>query len=220
MNSTELNNLSLDSLPIGVVLDLCDDAWNRFDLHDPHTDTYVSFNLAESGNASVLFVGFRGTQDFENVLTDIDLIKTKWQGKSVAIGFLGAYLSVKQGILQKIQETNPVAVVFVGHSLGASLAMIAHVDSDIVPVSYAYGVGCPRPFGLFTAIKLNKTFKRTSTWYRNDQDIVTHQYPLFMGYGHIGKMIQVGKWWRFWTMFYLDNNNAHMVSSYRRSVLE
>ena len=198
------------------VCDLADDAYNRADI----TNKERNVNVAITERDGELIFTFRGTQDHKNVLEDLDFDPSEWNGYRVHDGFRQDFESVKNEIRAKIDSCD-LPIRFVGHSLGGALAILAYCHFSIVNVSIyrrlgvCDTIGCPRVFfgkkpGYFRMIP-NLIYR-----YRNDQDIITHVPTWTMGYRHVGKMVQVGKWWRFWTMF-LGKNNAHMTWRYRNS---
>ncbi len=152
--------------------DLAEFAWNISDVWDQKTDTHVAFKQ----DGTTLYVCFRGSE------------------------FADAYDSVEDRIEAKISEVNPLTVVYVGHSLGAILAVLGSIASLLRGRrSPAFGIGCPRGISFFSVLKIRRAMSGLITWWRNDQDVITHLAPKLFWATHIGKKVQVGKWWRFWT---------------------
>ncbi len=194
--------------------DFAEYAWDHSDVYDEKTDTHVSFQQ----DGTTLYVLFRGSESFQNALDDLEFLRRDWKGYSVADGFADCYDGVEAGIEAKIAEVKPAVVIYVGHSLGAFLALLGVISSlKLGRAAAGYGIGCPRGLGRVSAIRLRKKLENIFTWYRNDQDIITHLAPSIFLTMHVGKKIQVGKWWRFWTALLPDENNAHMVTQYRKN---
>ena len=198
-----------------LACDLADFAWNNSDVWDKATDTHVAFKQ----EGTTLYVCFRGSESLQDAIDDIEFWNVPWRaGIWVAEGFRDCFDAVEGAIEAKIEAIKPAQVIYVGHSLGAFLAVMGTVASMLRGrLSPAYAIGCPRGFGFVSALRLNKKLKDLVTWWRNDQDIITHLAPLFFWKHHVGKKIQIGKWWRFWTSLILDGNNAHMINSYRKN---
>ena len=200
-------------MTLSMACDLAEYAWTHSDVADEKTDTHVSFQV----EGATLYVLFRGSESLTNALDDLEFWRVKWRGISVAEGFRDCYEGVEAGIEAKIAEVKSLTVVYVGHSLGAILAVIgAYASLQKGRPSPAFAIGCPRGISLFSVLKIRKAMSGLVTWWRNDQDIITHLAPVAFLTLHLGKKIQVGKWWRFWTAIIPDTNNAHMVSQYRK----
>ena len=193
--------------------DFAEYAWNNSDVWDQKTDTHVAFKQ----DGTTLYVCFRGSESLQDAIDDIEFWNVPWRaGIWVAEGFRDCYEAVEGAIEAKIEAVKPAQVIYVGHSLGAFLAVMGTVASMLRGrLSPAYAIGCPRGFGFLSAIRLNKKLKDLVTWWRNDQDIITHLAPWCFWKLHVGKEIQVGKWWRWWTFLFPNSHNAHMVSQYR-----
>lgn len=114
--------------------------------HNKDTDTQ-GFLAHREGEFRVLV--FRGTEDMEDVKTDIKaLFKTTPHGK-VHQGFLDAYASVAQDVEEELDRTAAAGhdeqLLIAGHSLGGALASVAArmLESRHV-VSGCYTFGSPR----------------------------------------------------------------------------
>ncbi len=194
--------------------DFAEYAWNNSDVWDQKTDTHVAFKQ----DGTTLYVCFRGSESLQDAIDDIEFWRKPWRGISVATGFADAYDSVEDRIEAKITEVNPLTVVYVGHSLGAILAVLGSIASLLRGRrSPAFGIGCPRGISVFSVLKIRRAMSGLVTWWRNDQDIITHLAPKLFWAAHIGKKVQAGKWWRFWTALLPNGNNAHMLSQYRKN---
>lgn len=88
-----------------------------------------------------IYISFRGTQGWKNVLDDLEFIATDdypdIPGARVHAGFLRAYRSVQKqlrGALTDILERCPgcTRVICTGHSLGAALSGLAAVDVAVL----------------------------------------------------------------------------------------
>ena len=88
-------------------------------------------------------------------------------------------------------------IVTVGYSHGAALAVLCHEyiwyhRPDLRETIEGYGFGSPRViWGALTA-DLQKRWAGF-TIIRNLDDLVTHLPPAFLGYVHVGKMLEIGE---------------------------
>ena len=95
----------------------------------------------------IVYVTFRGTSSFKDILEDLDIKRTRVSGKiKVHKGFYKQFQSVQINItksLLKLTE-NATRIIFTGHSLGGALAQIAAVYygdmlKDIFITCYTFG---------------------------------------------------------------------------------
>ncbi len=128
--------------------------------HNSDTDVFIA------GNEHIgdLVVGFRGTAENEDVLTDVNAIKADWYRRdgpplvrTVHRGFRDAYFGPNPGVFpglgirqsleedldrairRHVTDTSRARVYFTGHSLGAALATVAVLDLvDYLVTRYGY----------------------------------------------------------------------------------
>ncbi len=104
-------------------------------------------------NINSIFVTFRGSEDLNNWITNLDAVTTSYPGCSkcdVHKGFYVAEQSVFPGILSAVKALKTqypsFTVIATGHSLGAALATLTALDlsaSGISPVKL-FNYGSPR----------------------------------------------------------------------------
>ena len=122
------------------------------------TPAYPHLGVVCSGGGPSLIVAFRGTQHLDEIFKDLDtkqvaftapLMPTSGRAGSpqVHAGFYSVYQSVRDALMSSVQGTQAASVVFVGHSLGAALAVFGAVSlklasplTEVSVVTYA----CPR----------------------------------------------------------------------------
>lgn len=89
--------------------------------------------VAYSQSNRTLVVSFRGSNNLDNWILDLEPAKCDWLGVKVHCGFLWGYQAISSQIYEGIDKAMmqcPMCsdVLFTGHSLGAAIAGIALVD--------------------------------------------------------------------------------------------
>jgi predicted lipase len=160
-----------------------------------------------------IVVAFRGSQDLNNWITNLNIPKTKpylkCTGCAVHEGFLGAWNSVKHGVVAEVKRLlaeEPKAKIFItGHSLGAALAALCAVELGAsshslgFPIEGVYTFGEPRvgnkAFADFYNTG-NKVSWRLTHW----RDPVPHLPSSGLGFQHISTEV-----------FYTENSKKFTV---------
>lgn len=173
-------------------------------------DTSTEGFVASSNDFIV--VAFRGTQEWQDWLTDARFVKTEGKLGECHSGFHKAYQSieedlksaidycrkevnhplfVKNNLLSKLDKrVQPQSIWFTGHSLGAAIATIA-VGQRIVkslPVDGLYTFGSPRVYDWDASIKFDQALGNKAFRFVNNVDIVTRVPQRIMGYRHVGQL--------------------------------
>ena len=111
-------------------------------------------------------------------------------------GFLRAFNEILPFIDGAISSPSTRRIITVGYSHGAALALLCHEyiwfkRPDIIDACESYGFGCPRV--IFGTVP--REGERWCNFYvvRNIDDAVTHLPPRFVGYRHVGGLIEIGK---------------------------
>jgi len=160
--------------------------------------TTDSFGYAGITSDMVLF-SFRGTvvTDLKNWISDLEsAVGVPYKNvpnAEVAFGFYEAYLDVEQQVInaaETLTSTYPnLPVVFVGHSLGAALTILAALDiAEQLNLDasnlYVWNFGDPRVgndvFHSYFQTKIGNTFRSV-----NQADIVPHVPPQLLGFHHV-----------------------------------
>jgi hypothetical protein len=106
-------------------------------------------------------------------------------------------------------------IICVGYSHGAAIALLCHEyiwynRKDLIRGLEGYGFGCPRV--IYGHAPREKERWNSFFVVRNLDDIVTHLPPAILGYRHVGKMINVGKWGKY------SRIDAHKSENYLREL--
>ena len=171
-------------------------------LHIPYREVGAEVNYAWEKKGRRLYLYFEksnGATDWKRNL-DFPAKPYKRMGKTVWYahrGFLAAWKEVEPRIHPLITDNEVEGVVITGYSHGAAVAVFCHEyvwfhRPDLREKLWGYGFGCPR---VFWGLALGKHTGRWEhfTVIRNIDDPVTHLPPAFLGYSHVGTVLEIGK---------------------------
>ncbi|KAJ1923752.1 hypothetical protein IWQ60_005666 [Tieghemiomyces parasiticus] len=141
-------------------------------------------------------VAFRGTDNAEQYLTDINLVLKRWpdsvEDSKVHDGFLDSYQDVADNLYElaaKELANNPnYNLTIIGHSLGGGVASLAGVDfvmrnKTLGSIMRVVTFGKPR-VGNQEYIEYYNSLNITTDRVVNKNDIVPHLPGNFLGYRH------------------------------------
>jgi hypothetical protein len=187
-----------------------------------------SFALEEYGDTLyVLFEKSNGAEDWENNL-DFGAVLHSDSGAEVLAAYSnmeknwfchGGFLRVWKSILPYLEgyllDLRYRHIICVGYSHGAAIALLCHEyiwynRKDLIRGLEGYGFGCPRV--IYGHAPREKERWNSFFVVRNLDDIVTHLPPAILGYRHVGKMINVGKWGKY------SRIDAHKSENYLREL--
>lgn len=163
------------------------------------TDTQGVFGEAFG---KIFVIGFRGSEETgaADWITDLKFVPVAYPfapagaaNISVHTGFVEAYSSVRDAVLQAAKNAAQKQIVCVGHSLGGALATLAALDIKLnVPGKQVscYTFGSPRVGNTEFAALYNKQVPDTHRFV-NDKDMVPTIPPL--GFKHVGQLHQLGQ---------------------------
>lgn len=180
------------------------------------------FSKDENGN---YYLSFAGTNEIKDVLVDIDF----WQKTipydntqtkiRVHKGFYKSYLSVRIRILSYLIENKVKSLYVTGHSYGAALAILAAVDIQYnlpnIEIKKVVTFGSPRVGNKEFISSFNKRVPQTFR-VENGNDLITRLPPFFMGYGHIGNTVHIGKDKKWYLLSICD----HFAKQYKIKIEE
>lgn len=162
------------------------------------TDTQGIFGDAFNNS---FVIGFRGSEETgaADWITDLKFVLAEYPfapGKDPAIkvhyGFIEAYTSVRDAVLNAAKSTKHAGIITTGHSLGGALATLAAMDIKLnVPGKQVscYTFGSPKVGNPAFAAAYNKLVPDTFRFV-NDADVVPTIPPL--GYEHVGELHHLG----------------------------
>ena len=112
-------------------------------------------------------------------------------------GFADMWKRTEPYIAQYILDPDIKAIVIVGYSHGAAIAIMCHEYAyfnrpDIRDNIFGYGFGAPR---VFWGLRNAEIMKRWENFLviRNIDDIITHLPPSALGFSHVGNMLEIGE---------------------------
>ena len=184
-----------------------------------NAENSASYSFEKDGDALyILLEKSNGLTDWKNNL-DFPTSEYKKLGRKWFChrGFLRVWNTLEPIIAEKISESLIKKITVIGYSHGAALAVFAHEfiwynRPDLRENLTGYGFGCPRVYwGYVVNSQLRERWKNFFV-IRNKTDLVTHLPPLIFGYRHVGKMVRVGKYFRYSPI------DAHRPESYEKEL--
>jgi triacylglycerol lipase len=198
--------LKVSWLAYGVEMDLNDFVLTAT-FENTGTDTQGLFGVAFD---NTLVVAFRGTDEkgydwITNVRFSHQVYPYGNSDSRVKVhrGFITAYKSVRETILEKARQSSFDRVMCTGHSLGGALATLAAVDiqyniAEKEVVCYTYGA--PKVGNKPFASSYNKRVPQTYRFV-NENDIVPKLPRWWNGYAHVEKLYRIGPSRFNWRIF-------------------
>lgn len=165
-----------------------------------HIENAADFSVQRLGNdLYIYFAHSDGREDWKNNL-DFPARAFNRDGKAVWFahrGYLKVWSSIADYISADIMDSSVKKITVVGYSHGAALALLCHEyvwnqRPDLREMSEGYGFGCPRVIWGILPTAVRRRWEHF-TVIRNIDDIVTHLPPNFLGYTHIGRLLEIGK---------------------------
>ncbi len=119
-------------------------------------------------------------------------------------GFARVWKSVEPHLEKAIKDVTLDAIVTVGYSHGAALAVFCHEyvwyhRPDLRERIEGYGFGCPRVLWGLSSPSLLLRWERFLV-VRNLNDLVTHVPPVWLGYRHVGELLEIGEQGKYSTI--------------------
>lgn len=167
----------------------------------PYLKIGQDINYAFLREKDVLYLFFEasnGTADWKRNF-DFPAKPYKRMGKTVWFahsGFLQVWKEIEPRLAPLIHDRRLQKIVIAGYSHGAAIAVLCHeyvwyARADLRTRLEGYGFGCPRVFWGVLTPPLARRWERF-TVVRNLNDLVTHLPPAFLGYRHVGTMLEIG----------------------------
>jgi len=160
----------------------------------------TKYFLASNPSLESIIVAFRGTLNPVSLLTDIDFLLSPYDmhpsapdSATVHEGFLNAYRAVSDDFLSRLRslvKAHPhFSVVFTGHSMGGSLALLAalHAHAEkVLPLDQirVFSYGEPRTGNVDFANFVSTLGIKSLTRITYNNDFVPRISPRLLGYDH------------------------------------
>ncbi|MEM7031368.1 MAG: lipase family protein [Chloroflexota bacterium] len=204
---------------------------NRFDrvkgfeakavFENKDTDTQGAFGVANNRDFVIVFRGSEET-GIHDWITDLKFIKQVYpyqesNNKKVKVhyGFIQAYQSVREAVLDRVKKAPNQRIVCTGHSLGAALACLCALD-----VQYnthksvrCFTYGCPKVGNSAFADSYNKRVPKTYRFVTQG-DLVPKLPPF--GYHHVGELHELDH--PDEDLSLMDKVAAHLPQTYIKSL--
>ncbi len=190
-------------------------------LHADYLDVEKDASFATVGKKDTLYILFqwsRGCTDWKN---NLDFPAFPYRDMPHRFlchrGFLSVWKAAEPYISEILRNTSFSKITISGYSHGGALAMLCH---EYVWFHYPNrrallkGVGFGSPRVLFRLPGTHWPRERFETFQnvRNRDDIVTHLPPAFLGYRHVGSLLEIGEKGRYSPI------DAHRPEHYRREL--
>ncbi len=182
-----------------------------------HVEEGGSFATLKDGDKLwIFFEKSNGQEDWFNNLS-YRAVKVDREGENWFCheGFLKVWQAILPYLQQPLSSPSVKQVSIVGYSHGAALALLCHeyvryLRPDLEEELEGFGFGCPRV--IFGVVPDEGRRWRNFYVVRNIDDAITHLPPRFIGYRHVGNLIQIGKSGRYSAI------EAHVADNYIREL--
>ena len=171
-------------------------------LNAEYTQIGASANYAVLREGNTLFIFFQDSEGCEDWSVNLDFPAAAYKRNGKAVwyahrGFLETWKRTLPYIQNYVTDLTVTKIVVTGYSHGAAVGVLCYEyiwynRPDLRETLEGYGFGCPRVLwgkGRKAAREIWSGF----TVIRNRDDLVTHLPPSFLGYYHVGKMLEIGQ---------------------------
>jgi subtilisin family serine protease len=162
------------------------DVWGYDDCRFIEVDETQAFVASKNDS---LILSFRGTDSLTDWLADLTLLPSQQPYGTVHLGFVNAYHSLHDQILNALGDFNAGAkrLWLTGHSLGGALAAIAVTElHDHASIAGCYTFGQPRTGKANFVDAIVQRLPNRFFRFVNNDDLVTRLPP---GYKHVGTLL-------------------------------
>lgn len=169
------------------------------DINYVHVENAGDYAMEQDGETLYIYLEHsNGDEDWKNNL-DFPARAYKRMGKTAWYahrGFLRVWKSVEERLDEAILSTKASKIVVTGYSHGGALAVLCHEyiwfnRPDLRRSLLGFGFGAPRVIWLPKSEIAERW--QSFTLVRNPDDAVTHLPPEFLGYRHIGNILNISE---------------------------
>jgi triacylglycerol lipase len=161
-------------------------------------ETVTPFSVASMVGAvaaldDTVVVSFRGTDELEDWLANLDIRSKSISGGKIHAGFHNAYGSLRADVRRALTAAAPRHLWITGHSLGGALSVVCALDLVQDPVATVKGVvtfGQPMIAKPDLARQLDDSLAGIHQRFVNGADVVARIPP---GYVHTGNRVWFGE---------------------------
>ncbi len=175
-------------------------------LHIPYTHVENSADYATERIGSTLYLYFEASNGREDWKHNLSFPAKPYRHMDGGVwfahrGFLKVWKTLEGYLEKEISDTSVHAIVTVGYSHGAALALLCYEYAwfhrpDLRESLEGYGFGCPRVIWGSHARKADRRWEHFLV-IRNLDDLVTHLPPALFGFSHVGKLLEIGAYGRY-----------------------
>lgn len=164
-----------------------------------HTPEGGDYATERRGNILYVYLeGSDGAEDWKNNL-DFPIGVSAGEGEPswrCHRGFLRVWKAMEPELKQDLLDRSVGRIVISGYSHGAALAVLCYEyvwrnRPDLRERMEGYGFGAPRVLWGARPPRLLNRWERF-TVVRNLDDLVTHLPPVWLGYYHVGRVLEIG----------------------------
>jgi predicted lipase len=178
-----------------------------------------SYSLKKQGNTLYIYlegsngkIDWKNNLDFHPIRLPSRAYKDMSPGWFAHKGFLRVWKSIERHIERDILDPQYRKIVTVGYSHGAALAVLCHEfvwfhRPDLREHLEGYGFGCPR---VYWGIRRREVVCRWDRFVviRNLNDVVTYLPPAWLGFSHVGRILEIGERGRY---SHIDAHRAQCI---------
>lgn len=171
-------------------------------LRAPYIHTEDGGDFALKKRDGILYIFLEDSDGAEDWRSNLNFPAKAYARKGDTVfyahrGFLKVWESLLPHIEGAVHDGSLKSIVTVGYSHGGGLAALCHEyvwheREDLRESILGYGFGAPRVMWGLLSPSLKKRWAHF-TVVRNIDDPVTHLPPAFLGYCHVGGLIEIGE---------------------------
>jgi hypothetical protein len=172
--------------------------YNEYIIVEKGSENMGSFSSVRDGD--ILYLFFEKSDGLEDWVNNLSYRAVPYGRKGdewyCHEGFLRVWREILPYLEELLSRPSVRRVITVGYSHGAAVALLCHeyvwfTRPDIADACETYGFGCPRV--VYGTVPHEGERWRSFYLVRNVDDAITHLPPRFLGYRHVGRLIEIGE---------------------------